>query len=395
MKLLLILGIPLLAFSQGYTSVSYGPTLPATCSPLVGNIFFLTSGAQIGIYQCSAVNTWTQAGGSLTVLLNGTTIGTANTLNVLPGTGVLETVTIVGNQINIQTHIDTTVTDTRLNAVSGGDLFVTDTGSNGTTYVGCPSTITPSLTTGMVVHLVPANSSTGGASTFNYCGVGAAGFYEANGLTNLSSTDLVAGYQQDIWYDGAKWRIKSFSLGSLAAQSIIYNFQYIPAANCTNSNAGNGWSSAISATCKAGTYNLGGYLSLTDAQVAQFVVPIPQDYVGGSTYPGIRLSLSSTDATSGHTIIPTIQVSCLKGDGSGIDDVAFNAVHALSTVTLNGTANRFWSTSIATFNSTDMTGCAAGSLMIVQIGRATDTATSANFYGATITMPRSNTAGVE
>ena len=39
-------------------------------------------------------------------------------------------------------------------------------------------------------------------------------------------------------------------------------------------------------------------------------------------------------------------------------------------------------------NSTDMTGCVAGGFMIVQVGRATDTASTANFYYANVTWPR-------
>jgi hypothetical protein len=60
----------------------------------------------------------------------------------------------------------------------------------------------------------------------------------------------------------------------------------------------------------------------------------------------------------------------------------------LSTVTLNGNANRFWSTSNVQMNSTDVTGCVAGALMIVSVQRATDTATNAEFYSAAITFPR-------
>jgi hypothetical protein len=165
----------------------------------------------------------------------------------------------------------------------------------------------------------------------------------------------------------------------------------IPAANCNNATAGAGWSipSGGTVTCRAGTNNLGGFIAITDTSTtfAQFTVVVPEDWDSG-TNPYIRFQVASTDTTSGHTIIPQIKVSCAKGDGSTTDDVAFNAAHSLSTTTLNTTANQFWSTSNVQLNSTDMTGCVAGALMIVQVGRATDTATQAAFYSATLTFPR-------
>jgi hypothetical protein len=166
---------------------------------------------------------------------------------------------------------------------------------------------------------------------------------------------------------------------------------YVPSANCNNTNAGAGWSigSGGTVTCRAGTNNLGGYISITDTSstFATFQIAIPEDWDTGSN-PYIRFQIASTDATNGHTVIPSIQVACYKGDGSTTDDVAANAAHSLSTVTLNGNANRFWSTSNVQMNSTDVTGCVAGALMQITVGRATDTATNAEFYGATVTIPR-------
>jgi hypothetical protein len=174
---------------------------------------------------------------------------------------------------------------------------------------------------------------------------------------------------------------------------------FIPAANCNNATAGDAWSigSGGTVTCRAGTNNIGGYIPITDtaSTFAQFTTVIPFDWDpsatncgGGVCNPSIRFYVASADTTSGHTIIPQIKVSCGKGDGSTTDDVTFNAAHSSSTVTLNTTANQFWSSSNVQLNSTDMTGCVAGSMMTVQVGRATDTATSAFFYGATLTFPR-------
>jgi hypothetical protein len=165
----------------------------------------------------------------------------------------------------------------------------------------------------------------------------------------------------------------------------------IPSANCNNATGGAGWSigSGGTVTCRTGTNNLGGYISITDTSstFATFQIVIPEDW-DTATNPYIRFQLASTDATNGHTVIPEINVACYKGDGSTTDDVAPNGFHSLSTTTLNGNANRFWSASNVQMNSTDMTGCVAGALMQVTVGRATDTATNAEFYSATITIPR-------
>lgn len=165
----------------------------------------------------------------------------------------------------------------------------------------------------------------------------------------------------------------------------------IPAANCINTTAGSGWSLGASGvvTCRAGTNNLGGYDAITDtaSTFATLQITLPFDW-NTMENPYIRLQLASTDATNGHTIIPEYNVACYKGDGSTTDDVAPQAFRSMSTITLNGNANRFWTTSNLQMNATDVTGCIPGSMMQITIGRATDTATNAEFYSATITIPR-------
>lgn len=169
----------------------------------------------------------------------------------------------------------------------------------------------------------------------------------------------------------------------------------IPAANCNNTTAGPGWSlpSGGTVACRAGTNNLGGSIVITDttSTFPQFGLSIPEDddVTVAALIPYIRFQIGSTNAVNARTIIPQIKVACEKGDGTTTDDVAFNVAHSLSTITENATTNQFWSTSNVQMNSTDMTGCAAGSWMIVQVGRATDTdVATVRFYGASITFPR-------
>lgn len=166
---------------------------------------------------------------------------------------------------------------------------------------------------------------------------------------------------------------------------------YVPAANCNNATGGAGWSigSGGTVSCRAGTNNLGGYIAITDTSstFATFQVTVPEDW-DTSSNPYVRFYVASTDATNAHTIIPEINVACYKGDLSTTDDVAANGFHSSSTVTLNGNANLFSSQSNVQMNSTDVTGCVAGALMQITVGRATDTASNAEFYGADVTFPR-------
>jgi hypothetical protein len=170
---------------------------------------------------------------------------------------------------------------------------------------------------------------------------------------------------------------------------------FIPAANCNNTTAGAGWSipSGGTATCRAGTNNLGGYIAITDTSstFAQFTLAIPENWdTAVDPYIRFQFAYPGTDGASSHTIIPQFKVSCTGSGGTTTDDIAFQAAHSTNTITLSSaTANLFFSTATIQMNSTDVTNCVAGGLMIVQVGRATDTATSAvNFYGATVTFPQ-------
>jgi hypothetical protein len=170
----------------------------------------------------------------------------------------------------------------------------------------------------------------------------------------------------------------------------------IPAANCNNTTAGAGWSigSGGTVTCRAGTNNLGGYVAITDTSstFAQFSLTIPVDW-DTATNPYIKFYFSAvTDTTNGHTVIPQIKVSCpTAGNGTVSDDATFSAAQSSSTVTFGASAvaNGFYNGSSVQIGSTQMTGCIAGGLMIVQIGRATDSATGViGFYSADVTFPR-------
>lgn len=159
------------------------------------------------------------------------------------------------------------------------------------------------------------------------------------------------------------------------------------AAVCINGTAAPGWSTTAAtptATCRAGTNNKDAYLLWGASDVAYAKLHLPADWDSG-TNPYLSMDMASTDATNGHTIIMQVATICAKGDGTTTDDVAFNTAQSLSTITLNGNANRSWT---ATLNNFTMTGCAANSILFLKFSRTTDTATNVEIYQATVTIPR-------
>lgn len=69
--LILLLAVPM--FGQGTSGrIRFGATLPSTCTPLNGDVFFKTSNPNPGLYTCVATNTW-QLSGTGSVLSVGIT----------------------------------------------------------------------------------------------------------------------------------------------------------------------------------------------------------------------------------------------------------------------------------------------------------------------------------
>jgi RAB protein geranylgeranyltransferase component A len=116
------------------------------------------------------------------------------------------------------------------------------------------------------------------------------------------------------------------------------------------------------------------------------MVELPLDW-DTTIQPYIAVTFGSGSNTAG-TVILNAAVACSKGDGSVTTDPAFNTADALATKTM-AAATRGWSTSIQMTQVTSGNNCVPGGTMIIQITRATDTASSAiNVQQALITIPR-------
>lgn len=324
---------------------------------------------------CSFASAFGQMSSTGSITATGTTCGTTNACIVLnlfnnPSVSTTSATVVISGTFSATLQFEASTDGVNFSSILGsplaGGAAVSSATSTGTWSFGIPA---------LVQFRVRASAYASGTATITIQASGG-----GSAASAVAVAALFGGPGSSGQYLAANGTIQSFS-----------DVGFIPAANCNNATAGDGWSigSGGTVTCRAGTNNLGGFISITDtaASFATFQVSIPEDW-NTLLNPYIRFKIASTDATNAHTIIPSIQVACYKGDGSTTDDVAANAAHSLSTVTLNGVANRFWSTSNVQMNSTDVTGCVAGALMQVTVGRATDTATNAEFYGATITFPR-------
>lgn len=382
--------------SQAYVGSStngwYAPTTSSVAYTNGANALFKASvaGSELASGGCYGFSSTTQATGTVDGGIQRVGVGSLSISTTSSCNNALGTLSLATLNVGASGTLGSIVMG---NATSGTGTLTMQTGALGTPAITIPAVtqmlIGESTTDNTTTHVLHATATSG------------QGTFSAIILSDLAgplATPVAGGIGYGVttsqYGTTSAGTAKQMVLSGGASSPTFADFPqtyYVPAANCNNVTGGAGWSilSGGTVTCRAGTNNLGGFISITDTSstFATFQVAIPEDW-DSAALPYIRFQLASTDATNGHTIIPEINVACYKGDGSTTDDVAANGFHSLSTTTLNGNANRFWSTSNVQMNSTDTTACIAGGLMQITVGRATDTATNAEFYGATVTFPR-------
>jgi hypothetical protein len=189
--------------------VKTGTILPSTCS--VGDLFFQTSApAGSNLYGCASANTWTVqsggGGGSLAVDNNGTLAGARNVMNLIGGVGVVNTISDTGTQINVQQSVDTSVIPSKAAAQSGA-MFLCNAAGTSSAYTCALSPTLQGYTTGMVLAWQPNVNGAGGATTLNVDTLGSVPVKQADGVTDPTAADIVAGRLYDVWHDGAVFRL--------------------------------------------------------------------------------------------------------------------------------------------------------------------------------------------
>jgi hypothetical protein len=217
--------------------VKDGATLPATCG--IGNLFFLTSAlAGQNLYACTAANIWTlQSGGggagAMTIEANGFVVGTRPTLNFIPGAGILDVLADTGTQINIQQLADTAVVQTRAVDQSGANLLCASASGSASAYTCAMNSTLQTYSSGMVLRWIPDVSGAGGPTSLNVDALGSRPIRLADGVTDPTTADVLAGRVYQVWYDGASLR--------LVAPPMIVGFTGTVQPSCSASQRGRIW----------------------------------------------------------------------------------------------------------------------------------------------------------
>ncbi|MGB9458366.1 MAG: hypothetical protein WCB12_20125 [Bryobacteraceae bacterium] len=242
-------------------------SMPTTCT--VGQTYFATdASAGANLYGCSAANTWTSEGGSETVDSNGVTVGSRPITNFLTGAGLISVITDTGTEINIQSALDTAVVATLPGEQTGSSVLCSSASGSAATY-GCSMTPTATAyTVGMVLHWIPDVNGAGGATTLNVDSLGAKSIKQADGVSDPSATDILAGSMHEVWYDGTNFRFLAAGSGQASGdgtgsgpvQSVFGRTGVVTAASAdyTAQEVANAAATNSSNTFTAGTQDFSG-----------------------------------------------------------------------------------------------------------------------------------------
>jgi len=150
-------------------------------------------------------------GGPLSVYSDGVLVGSSGAANFVTGTGLTNTITNTGSQINVQIGLDTATVQTQSGEQSGTAVLCASASGSGSQYQCSLSPTASVYTTGMVLHWKPDVNGTGGATTLDIDQLGATPLKLADGAANPGSTDIVAGQLYNVWYDGVSFRLMTGS----------------------------------------------------------------------------------------------------------------------------------------------------------------------------------------
>jgi len=196
-----------------------GTALPPACT--LGDMYFKTDApAGQNLYACTATNTWSAqaGGGNLVFKLDDMVAGSRPVLNYVTGTGLFSVVTDTGSQIDAQLGLDTAVIQTVPGEQSGAALRCASASNSATAYLCAMNPRLQGYNPGMMVHWIPDQSGSGGPTTLNVDGLGAAPVRMADGATDPAAGDIAAGQMYTLWYDGSRFRMPA-SFGNSSSDS--------------------------------------------------------------------------------------------------------------------------------------------------------------------------------
>ena len=162
------------------------------------------------------------AGSTLTIRNGGTPVGSRAILDFTTGSGIVHSSSDNGTVIGLQTAIDSSVVQTRINAQAGTSLYCGSLSASASTYTCAMAPTLQAYTKGMVLDWQPNIAGAGGATTLNVDLLGAVAVKEADGTTNPTASDIAANRLYQLWYDGTVFRLLSVAANAPAAA----NYQY-------------------------------------------------------------------------------------------------------------------------------------------------------------------------
>jgi len=197
-------------------------TLPSTCS--VNDMLLLTTAPPgANLYACLSQNTWTGEGGGvslLTVQNGGSAVGTRGNLNFVPGTGLVNVITDLGNAINVQQAIDTALVVSKPSLQAGETVMCQSASGSSSAYTCSMNPTLTTYTAGMIIAWLPDRNGSPGSTTLNIDTLGAKPVKEWDGSTDPATSDIVASKPMLLWYDGAVFRMLFTAASGSASSSL-------------------------------------------------------------------------------------------------------------------------------------------------------------------------------
>lgn len=309
--------------------------------------------------------------GVLEVKNAGTSVGSRAAMNLIAGTGILHTVSDTGSQIDVQQAIDTAIIPTRADLQSTLSQACNSTGTSTTAYVCTMSPVLTAYTSGMTVYWRPNLDATAGAVSLEIDTLGAKAIKRADGTSDPLAGEIRSGRMYALWYDGTSFR--------LPANRLLAGTQTLVLARCLGGSAVAGDAVATAASGAAtfdctGGNALRGVASFANTGSPEMYVHfwLPADF---STAAGAALSVTGI-AESAGAIRLRAETTC-RGVAGASALPSLNTAQDSTTYTSTGATDE---TAVVSWNSLNLTGCAAGRQLVVKITR--DNTVGSNATGA-------------
>jgi hypothetical protein len=201
--------------------VKAGTSAPGTC--VVSELFFDTDAtAGLNMFGCTATDTWTllgdggsggdlaDPGGNGVVVRTSSGVTTNRTITAGTGIAMANGDGVSGNPT---VSINTAEMSTTATLQSGAPFICQSASGSGANYTCSMSPALGVYTEGMVIWWTPDVSCAGGATQINVNSIGNVNVKAADGTTNPTAAQCVAGRQEPIWYDGTVFRLPPGSSG--------------------------------------------------------------------------------------------------------------------------------------------------------------------------------------